>query len=1080
MKKIFNHPPEPITGKKYWRSLDQLANTPQFQSWLEREFPAGAEEFNNGGVSRRSFLKLMGASTALAGLSLSSCRRPEKHLVPFTKSAEWAIPGKPLFYATSMPYRTGAQPLIVTTHDGRPTKIEGNPLHPSSGGGTFAQATLLDMYDPDRSSTFRHAGNAAEVADFDAWLVKLADDLGKTGGEGLAFLLEQNNSPTRQRLREEIVAKYPKAIWAVYEPLGNDLAVQAHKSAFGDGVKVASNLEKADVILSLDCDFLGGGEDVPAVRAFSARRRVNKPGDTMNRLYVVENRYTVTGGMADHRLRLPVSQVASFAVALAEKTGVSSGLLGALKTTLGDGASAATFDPRWLEEMAKDLLNAKGKSLVLVGNRQPAAVHLLVNAINDALGNVGQTVVGSDANEKDSKSISDLALGIQNKQISTLFILSGNPVYNAPADLDWPALQKSVPTVVRLGLHEDETSADALWHVPGTHFLETWSDGFAADGSYVSIQPMILPLFGGWSELDILARLLGQPKPQGPELVQETFKVLAKPGNFDTEWNKFLHDGFLGGEENKLNPRTLAFDVDSAAKFVGENTSVQALGDGIEIVFGTDSKMDDGRYANNGWLQELPDSITKVTWDNAALMSPALAAQFGIKPGGAIGERDFHTVEITLDEKRRIEIPVMIAPGHAEQSITIPLGYGRAFQGRVATGTGVNIYPFRTTAQPYFAIIPKTGVKTTGRYYRLAITQDHHSMEGRAFVREATLDTFNESPDFPKTMWMDEEVKRDAQGNAESTSIYTHPKLTDPNQWGMAVDLNVCTGCNACMIACQAENNIPIVGKEQVSNGRSMHWIRNDRYYASADENDADPEMVMQPMMCQQCENAPCETVCPVNATVHSLDGLNVMVYNRCIGTRYCANNCPFKVRRFNFFDYQQRPITPVKVPVLGEVSGLKLGPLTEKTSPDTLKMQKNPNVTVRMRGVMEKCTFCVQRIQEAKIGQLVKAGASDNVRIPTDSFQVACQQVCAAEAIVFGDITDPESKVSKLKAQEKSYRLLEYLNISSRVSYLARLRNPNPAMPDAAKVGTFEKDLMHNEHEKHGETKAASAGGEA
>ena len=1072
MKKIFQHPPEPTTGKKYWRSLDQLANTPQFKSWLEREFPAGADEFNAGGVSRRSFLKLMGASTALAGLSLSSCRRPEKHLVPFTKSAEWAIPGKPLFYASSMPHRTGAQPLIITTHDGRPTKIEGNPLHPASNGatGTFAQSTLLDMYDPDRSSAFRHAGQKSDAAEFDKWLENLTGDLGKNGGDGLAFLVEENNSPTRARLRQEITEKYPKAVWSVYEPLGADAAALAHKTVYGDGVKVSSKLDKADVILALDSDFLGGGEEnISAVRAFSSRRRVSKPDDTMNRLYVVENRYTVTGGMADHRLRLPVSKIGAFTLALAELLNVAPGLLSALKTSMGPGASATGYDEVWIKEMAKDLLSAKGRSIVLAGARLPVTVHLLVNAINDSLGNLGVTVTGSASDEKPASDIGSLAALIKDKKVTTLFIFGGNPVYNAPSDLDWTNLQKSVPTVVRLGLHEDETSANSLWHVPGTHFLETWGDGFAVDGSYVSIQPMILPLFGGWSELDILARLLGQPKPKGPELVQETFKALANPSNFDTAWNKFLHDGFLGGDENRLNSRTLAFDATNAASFHGDNVSIQALGDDFEIVFSTDSKMDDGRYANNGWLQELPESITKLTWDNAASMSMATAKEIGIDPGRELGKQDYETIEITVNGSK-IEIPVLIAPGHADRSISIPLGYGRSFNGRVCKGAGVNIYPLRTTAQPYFAVVSKAAIKSTGKKYRLAITQDHHSMEGRAPIREATLDTFKENPMFAKTMWMDEETKRDANGNALTTSIYTHPPLDDPNQWGMAVDLNTCTGCNACVIACQAENNIPIVGKEQVVNGRSMHWIRNDRYFASVDDNDADPEMLMQPMMCQQCENAPCETVCPVNATVHSKDGLNVMAYNRCIGTRYCANNCPFKVRRFNFFDYSQRPLDK-----------LKLGPLTEKASPDTLKMQKNPNVTVRMRGVMEKCTFCVQRIQEAKIAQLVKAGASNDVRIPTDVFQVACQQVCAAEAIVFGDITDKESKVSKLKAQQQAYRLLEYLNVSSRVSYLARLRNPNPAMPDAAtKDGAFEKKLIPEPEKKPGESKAAKHGGEA
>jgi len=1058
MKKIFQHPPEPVNGKKYWRSLDEIAGTPEFRDRLKREFPAGADEFEAGGVSRRSFIKLMGASTALAGLSLSACRRPEKHLVPFTKSAEWEIPGKPLFYATSMPHRKGAQPLVVTTVDGRPIKIEGNPGHPASMGTTslFAQSSILDMYDPDRARLFRERGLESDSTKFDAYLTQLTGELGANGGDGLAFLLEENNSPTRERLRQAVIAKYPKAVWAVYEPLGNDAVVQANKDAYGDDIKVTPKFDDADVILSLDSDFLNFEEgSVEMIRGFSKRRRVGRPEDgkpDMNRLYVVENRYTITGGMADHRMRLPVSQIGAFAVALAEKIGVDSALDASLKQLAG----TPSFDGQWLAEMAKDLQSAKGRSLVLVGARQPEWVQLLVGAINAALGNLGKTLVGTASDVKPSLKISDLSLLIQNKQVTTLFIFGGNPVYNAPADLDWATLQKSVPAVIRVGLHEDETSNRALWQVPGTHYLETWSDGRASDGSYVSVQPMILPLFGGWSELDILARLLGQPKPEGPELVQDTFKLLAKPADFKSAWNIFLHDGFL--KDSQLNESALTFNAAAAAKFIETNSSNPAAGNSYEIVFIGDSKMDDGRYANNGWLQELPEPITKLTWDNAALVSVATAAELGMDVKDHLGKQDFDTLEIKIDEKRSIEIPVLIAPGHADNSITIPLGYGRVFNGNIAKGAGVNVYPLRTTAQTYFAIGPKTMVKRTGNQYRLAITQDHHSMEGRAIVREATLDTYKETPDFPKKMWMDAEILREKGpdnpfNDGSNASLYRHPPLDAPNQWGMTIDLNTCTGCNACVIACQSENNIPIVGKEQVVNGRAMHWIRNDRYYASVDEHDPDPEMVMQPMMCQQCENAPCETVCPVNATVHSTDGLNVMAYNRCIGTRYCANNCPFKVRRFNFFDYQQRPLDK-----------LKLGPLTEKGSPDTLKMQKNPNVTVRMRGVMEKCTFCVQRIQEAKIAQKVKAGASDDVRVPTDSFQVACQQACPAEAIVFGDIKDPKSKVSLLKAQEKNYRLLEYLNVNTRVSYLARLRNPNPAMPDAAKSAAFEKGLIHTE----------------
>ena len=864
MKKIFQHPPEPTTGKKYWRSLDQLANTPEFRSQLEREFPKGADEFNAGGVSRRSFLKLMGASTALAGMGLSSCRRPEKHLVPFTKSAEWSIPGKPLFYATSMPHRNGAQPLIITTHDGRPTKVEGNPMHPCSMGatGTFAQATLLDMYDPDRSALFRKNGQTADVSDFDAWLVKLSGDLAASGGDGLAFLAEHNNSPTRQRLRMQLAAKYPKAVWAVYEPLGADAGALAIQNAFGNDLKATPQFDKADVILSLDCDFLGGSEEnIPAVRAFSARRRVTKPGDTMNRLYVVENRYSVTGGMADHRLRLPVSQIEAFTLALAGKVGVAS--------LAGTAAPAAGFDNLWLDEMAKDLLNAKGKSLVLAGSRLPAAVQVLVIAINDALGNLGKTITGTAAGEIPPASFTDLAQQIQGKKISTLFILGGNPVYNAPADLDWASLQKSVPSVVRLGLHEDETSAGALWHVPRAHFLESWGDGFAADGSYVSIQPMILPLFGGWTDIDIIARLLGFPKPQGPEFVRGTFGAMSKPADLDAEWNKFLHDGFLGGFS--LTARQLTFNAAGAAGFYAENASSQTLGDGIEIVFSTDSKMDDGRYANNGWLQELPDSITKLTWDNAASMSMATAKEIGIDPGNQLGKQDYETIEITIDEKRKIIIPVLIAPGHADRSISIPLGYGRSLEGRIAKGAGVNVYP----APHHDSALLRGGVEDHGQAHGQKIPARHHSgppQHGRPRAGpRGDARHLQGDPRFCQghVDGCRDQTRRRRQ-RADNLDLHPpRPRRREPMGHGGRPE-QLAPAAPRAWSPARRKTTFPIVGKEQVINGREMHWIRTDRYFASVDENDSDPEMVSQPMMCQHCENAPCETVCPVNATVHS------------------------------------------------------------------------------------------------------------------------------------------------------------------------------------------------------------------
>jgi molybdopterin-containing oxidoreductase family iron-sulfur binding subunit len=1071
MKRIFHHPSEPAGGKKYWRSLDELAATPGFETALEREFPQGAAEFNGGEVSRRHFMKIMGASTALAGVGLAGCRRPEMHLVPFTRSAEWSIPGKFLFYTTSMPSARGYVPLIVSTYEGRPTKIEGNPYHPINDGhgGTdlYAQASVLNMYDPDRARFFLEKGNESDEASF----VKAFDQLiaGYAGkqGDGLAILMEEDPSPTRERLRAAVEAKLPKASWCIYEPLGTAQSGAAEYVGFGPGVKLRPLLDKADVVLALDCDFLGSAEGtLEGIKGFTKARRIDEPGRKINRLYAVENRYTVTGGMADHRLRIPVCQVGVFALQLAAQIAAATGdaTLAGIGQAMGKTTATAKFPAGWVKELAKDLVANRGRALVLAGAQQAPAVHLIVAAINSALGALGNTLTGIADPVKPAATIAQLASDIAAKKVSTLIILGCNPVYDAPADLEWSKLQQSVPNVIRLGHFQDETSQFSTWNVPRAHFLEYWGDGRSADGTYVAVQPMILPLFGGWSDNDLLAKLAGMPKPAGPELVQETFRQIATgpaaaPGaaaGFDAAWNKFLHDGFLEGSASGTE-RTLFFMSAAAESYIADQANLTALGEGsYEIVFTPDFHTYDGRYNNNGWLQEVPDPITKLTWDNAALMSPATAKALGVENHEAAGD----VIEISLDngsnhEGRSIMIPILIAPGHADGSISISLGYGRWATGRVGTGTGYNAYPLRTSAAPYFAIT--RSVKATGERGTQAITQQHFSMEGRAFVREGTLATFAENPTFAKVMGLDEELPK-----AGNPSLYTHPPLTAQEQWGMAIDLNTCTGCNACVIACQAENNSPIVGKQQVINGREMHWMRLDRYFASTDETDPDPEMLFEPLLCQQCENAPCETVCPVNATVHTPDGLNSMAYNRCIGTRYCANNCPYKVRRFNFFDYNQRPITPQKIefgPIKATVNGLYLGPVTDKSSPDTIKMQKNPNVTVRMRGVMEKCTFCVQRIEEARIATKVKAGASDKVKIPVDAFQSACQQACPNEAIVFGDITEPASKVSKLRASPRGYRLLEYLNTSPRILYLAKLRNPNPRMPGAEKLAAFERE---------------------
>jgi MoCo/4Fe-4S cofactor protein with predicted Tat translocation signal len=1094
MKRVFQHPPEPLTGKKYWRSLGEYSNTPEFREWLEREFPAGASEISEDEWSRRDFMKLMGASMALAGLGLTSCRRPEMHLVPFTKSAEWTIPGKFLYYATAMPRRTGAIPLIATTVDGRPIKLEGNPLHPASAGATdvFAQASVLDLYDPARSRRFVNRGKDSNRGEFDSYVDKLRGQLGANGGDGLAFLVEEVHSPTRERLRSDLEKAFPKMMWCFYDAALSEAQDYATRTSFGENVRLIPRFDCADVVLALDSDFLDCGEgDLASARAFTQRRRVKSSKDTMNRLYVVGNRFTITGAMADHRWRCAASQIPAFTHALAGKIadatkdpGLSS-VLGALTSAAQGGEE---FDDEWLTEAANDLVSKSGVSIVLAGPHQPVVVQLLVYAINSALKNIGRTVVVREfPRNRNTKSILQLADRMSRGEIKALFIFGGDPVYNAPRavaqdpdkkmPLDWADLQKKVPEVVRLGYHEDATSTISQWHVPLAHYLESWGDALTSDGAYLSIQPMILPLFGGLSEIEILNALLGRPKVEGPELIQETFRATTPPGDLPTAWSKFLRDGFAA--HVPLRDRPVSFNggaASASAKQLWATTSAPTA-ESPEIVFVRSYAMDDGRYANNGWLQELPDPITKLTWDNAAMMSPNFAKSLNVETGDlvqvSIGEAAKDANEQPI--QRELVIAAYVSPGHAENSITIPLGYGRAtglrgplpYAGANAAdspsaggGAGFNAYLLRSAANPHFVIADGKNIETVrvtkvGKKYPLSCTQEHWSIEGRGVVREATLDNYREDNEFVKKCGgMDEP-------QSYLPSLYSHPPMDAPQQWGMTVDLNVCTGCSACVIACQAENNVPIVGKLQVAHGRAMHWLRIDRYYASAkpfDEDNGefpqDPEMVHQPMMCQHCENAPCETVCPVNATVHSEDGLNIMAYNRCIGTRYCANNCPFKVRRFNFFDYNQRPVGKKKIAGQFGIYEEYVAPFTEKGAPDITKMQKNPNVTVRMRGVMEKCTFCVQRIEEAKIAAHVHAGASSDIRIPRDSFTSACAQACPHEAITFGDIKDPESKVSKMKQQDRNYRLLEYLNVNTRTSYLARIRNPNPKMPDASDIG--------------------------
>jgi len=1040
-KQEVSEPGATLSGKAYWKSLDELSDTPAFREWVTERFPRSMRELLDGGVDRRRFLQLMAASIALAGYS--GCRRPVTNALPYTKTPEGLVPGLPNYYATAMPRAGSASPVLVESHEGRPTKVEGNPKHPASGGATTlqAQASVLDLYDPDRLTAARREGASTTWDAYDKFAAEHFSALRIQKGKGLYLLSEDFASPSLDLLREHLRAVMPLAHWHTYEPIGQENVRAAAGMAFGAPVVLQPRFERAQVIVSLDCDFLGVDEDGGRhLLGFAESRRKLTPAAGMNRLYVVESRFSLTGGMADHRLRLGASEVRDYAIALARIVLLGSradhslqsaldasplGRSGAwneapsahIKASRDDSGSAAAAGP-WIEEVAADLKAHAGQSIVVAGRRQPAIVHALAHAMNAALGNLGKTVELRIAPPRpDAGSLAELATAIGGGQVDTLVILGGNPAYNAPADIRFPELAKRVKTIIRLGLHADETSLWASWHLPAAHYLESWGDARTTDGMVVPIQPLIAPLDGGRSVLAVVAQLSGFETTIPYEIVRRAFRKVISPSasDFEARWRRFLHDGLLEGSTYPAHePRVQWKSVASAVAAVQPGKG-RLSADNLELVFDRDAKVDDGRFANNGWLQEVPDPVSKLTWDNAAIFSPATARALGVASGDL--------VRLELDG-RSLDVAAMVLPGQADFSVSIALGYGREITGRVGRGVGFNAYRLRTSAAPDIALGLK--VTRTGRTYPLADTQDHFRLEGRDLVRELTLSDLLAG-------------HTHTAHEPEAGQLIAHPVLAGQQQWGMVIDLNTCIGCSACVVACQSENNIPIVGKDEIRRGREMHWIRLDRYFSGTE---SDPELVHQPVACVQCEKAPCEVVCPVNATVHSDDGLNVQVYSRCIGTRYCMNNCPYKVRRFNYFNYNERPLEQ-----------LRLGPLAEKGMPETLKMQKNPDVTVRIRGVMEKCTYCVQRIERGKIGAQVAAGATGLTLVPDGTIVPACAQACPARAIVFGDLSDPESRVSKLRADGRNYSLLGELNTGPRTTYLARVRNPNPKMPGSTEA---------------------------
>ncbi|MFN0075387.1 MAG: TAT-variant-translocated molybdopterin oxidoreductase [Prosthecobacter sp.] len=1075
MKQIWKHPEEPQNAKRYWRSVAELDRREDFLKNLGREFPAGdtlnEEERENG---RREFLKIMGASVGMMGLA--SCRRPLINILPYTQHVEWMVPGKALLYATTMPRSGGATPLVVTTHEGRPTHLAGNPLHPLGGGiDAFAQASILDLYDPERSQQPLGAGKELSWAKANELIAAAVAEAKKTSGASLGVVLSASSSPTYLRLLGELKATYPQVKLFQYEAVGGEGRAAANKEILGAGVKPFVKLGSAMRILSLDCDFLGvdpvSGEPISA---FTKHRAKEAKTADMNRLYVLENRYTLTGGMADHRKPLAASLIPVAAALIASELGDASA------KALADTAPASLKE--WIAPAVRDLIDNKGKSLVLAGSRYGAEVHALVASINNALGAFGSTIeLLQEAPAPEMGGFAELQAAVAGGQVKTLVSLTtADLFYDAPDAAALVELVKKV-NIIHVGALKNATARQAALHIPVAHYLEAWADARAADGTYSIVQPMIAPLYDSASRTEVLLALLGRKKlgpaeaaaPAAPAedvayvAVRDTFAAVAG-GLDEAKWNFTLRDGFLKG--SAYAKASAAPNVAAVAGIVAKATPAAApTDDSLEVVLVPDASVFDGRYINNAWLQEAPDPVTKLTWDNAAWIGSVTFRRLGLKEG--------QNIKISVGGTE-IVIPAIEAPGHVSNSITLPLGYGQKGVGVVGADRGVNAYALRK--QPGTFVLSGAKVEVLATIAELALTQDQNTMEGRALYREGTLDTFNKDTAFAQKTGMDGHIPENISlykgqvgvRSEENPDGFDYEKH---HQWGMTIDLSKCIGCTACIVACQSENNIPVVGKDQVRKGRVMQWIRMDRYFAvpkwgknevaqestyavdnPTPEQLENAEMVHQPLACQQCESAPCETVCPVNATVHTDDGLNAMAYNRCIGTRYCANNCPYTARRFNWFDYNKRnPL--IDTTVLGmKVGNLYAGPLGEKKEDESLRLQRNPNVTVRMRGVIEKCTYCVQRIESAKILQKQVQRDSKNFRVPTDTVKTACQQSCPADAIVFGDLADKNSAVVKSKASPRDYQLLKYIGTRPRTSYLARLRNPNKNMPGAENIAVW------------------------
>lgn len=1065
-------------NKTYWRSLNDLQETAEFEQIASREFPQAASEFPEG-VSRRKWLKLMSSSLALGGFA--GCRYGPDEIAAFVVRPPNNVAGVPKHYATNFELAGRACHLLISNMDGRPIKVEGNAQHPlmrasepndlgdagdksrfaSAGSDVFAQACVLGLYDSDRASRVaRRVDGKLEAStweDFATYAKAQLEVLKADGGSSHAVLMSPSLSPAVNRWVAETFKLLPKTTVVQYSSVDVSNQAKACQQAAGKPAELVYKLDAAQVICALDCDLLGNDPNMILYTRQFSKGRVPEPSK-MNRLYAVEARFSVTGAAADSRLAVRSSQIGAFLLRLSKRV---DDLLKNFQPTLpAEGEKPFELIKseekvnRFIDAMAEDLVKHKGAGVVAVGAQQPLDVQLLALKLNQKLENFGKSVMLMPSRAAiegvQPSSLVELVEKLDSGAVTSVWILGDNPVYTAPGDVALGDALKKLENTVYLAEFEDETAKHSAWSVPLAHQLESWGDVLGIDGSYGISQPQILPLLGGKAAIEIMAMLHGEEVGAGSseQLIRQVTDAVAGKPVTSRQWREVLHSGYLVGL--KAEPLVGPFNVDGTDPT--GSVDLDAIEQGsLELMLTVSDSLYDGRFAKNVWLQELPQSITKICWDNAALVSPKTADLLSLKQGEMT--RLIHGGE-TLD------LPVFIMPGQANGSISVQLGYGRvcrdeAVDSNAEAAIGQDIASLRSSKAMH--LVQNVEAKPLPRPYKLATTQDHFAIDelgleetktrAQRLIREGTLEQIQEGgADFVEHLGTHhpalESMWEEPMKVFESDATVNH-------QWGMTVDLNKCTGCNACVIACQAENNVPVVGKEQVTRGREMHWLRVDRYF----RGDADtPKIVNQPVACVHCETAPCEQVCPVAATVHTEEGINAMAYNRCIGTRYCANNCPYKVRRFNYFNYQTE---------YGYFYGWQQKGKLEEASRKLQTLVLNPEVTVRGRGVMEKCTYCIQRIQNGKI-----QARTESRPLQDGEIQTACQSACPSQAIVFGDLNDPNSRVSKIQKSERAYEMLAELNIKARTLYLARVRNTHARLKTSDQL-----EVAHHDHAEHSES---------